>query len=391
MRRIRIPIGNTDTVTLKWRHDFTPDRPLPRYPEFVANQQSPHHILNALNDDCLRVIFVKLAEKDLCAAYNIAYVCQRFRHVLAEIRPKQIEVTNENCKPLRNVEKMICIFGASFQTAHIRTRCCPDIILVFLSRYCPNLVELKGSFDSNNTMVEIGAFISRLRRLQIHNVGQYTNTLFVPSAHIESIHTGSVSSLPAIHYPKLRSLKAEIRGVAVSKVQRFFALNKQIEELGFFALPRYYIPTILANVPNLQKLDTIFVHLHEEDITAICQLKHLHTLRMEVYEGDVVSMLIALLVSGIQLKHLKFFTGADPINFDIMYLTQMKSLEHLEISGLRDSDLLRLIDNCTNLKEIHARSNYLTPQGVHNALRHATHLESLTWRNGTWRNGTWRF
>lgn len=374
-----IRIGN-ESFVLEWTRDFFPDRPAREYPELVPDQQSPHNMLNALSDDCLRVIFDKLAKRDLCAAYSVAHVNQRFRNVVMDIKPEWITVSDENCDPLWKLEKMVRIFGASIKGADISTRRCPDIIMVFLLKYCPNLKGLKGNFQFKNTIFEMDALFPRLHLLQMYHMGCNADAVFQPNPYISSISIGSVSTLPAIRLPRLRQLRVDIGKVEISQVSRFFALNRQIEKLELFPVPNHFIPTILANLPNLQKLDVYFRHLHTDDITAICQMKRLHTLRVDFNRGDAVAMLLALMESGIQLRVLKFVrTGSlqmEPIEYDIMYLTQMKSLQHLELNDLCDNDLVRLFANCNNLTGICGRSNHLTPRGIHEALKYSTHLES---------------
>lgn len=70
------------------------------------------------------------------------------------------------------------------------------------------------------------------------------------------------------------------------------------------------------------------------------------------------------------------------IEDEIQSISQMKWLEYLEIKYLTDDGLVRILDNCTNLKEIDVirgfHDNSLTPQGIRDALKCADRLEKIT-------------
>lgn len=237
-------IGNS-TLTMRWLIDTDAPQPVP-----IINQQLPNcDILGVLNDDCLREIFVNLPELDRCA---VAHVCQRFRDVVLQLRPKQIEITNHFVYPLWKAEIFFRIFGKSIQTAHITDSCpCPDIVLSFLWKYCDNIVEVDCRKTLKRpTMNEAAALFPRLRRVQLNHYGT-ADIVFQPNHRIESISVGVVHRFPPIRFPNLRELQFHIMELDMPSSEPFFAFNSQIEQLMIYGgnLVPHLVPVILAKLP----------------------------------------------------------------------------------------------------------------------------------------------
>lgn len=375
MPRHVIRIGDEHLI-IKWIKDVTTIHPLHTIPGLVPDHQSPHHILNVLDDDCLHAIFVQLTEISL---YEVTCVNQRFHDVAMRIKPKHIEITDDNCMPLHKLGRFFRIFGASIETAKITTKNGSDIVMVFLSDYCTNLKELTGRTYFKNALTEMVAVFPRLRRLNLVHRGS-ADILLQPNPHIESISVGSINELSNLEYPALREFKAEIKERDILPILEFFERHQQIEKL-VIASPMWYALHILPNLQNLQELHVTHLHLHEDSIDALCQLGHLHTLRITRHIGDVTPMLRAFVDNGIELKHLAV-TGNSyrTIDYDVGYLIEMKSLEFLEVDGIGDDELDRLVCNCVNLKSITVHSANITPRGILDALRLVDRLEKATFR-----------
>lgn len=98
--------------------------------EWVINryweeQDSPSHILNALDDDCLREIFERLILLDLC---NVVNVCTRFSRLAKDALPfkyKHCDLKKEfgfdGKFPAVNVEVALNNFGSSIQSLHVNS------------------------------------------------------------------------------------------------------------------------------------------------------------------------------------------------------------------------------------------------------------------------------
>lgn len=121
-------------LILKWTTDHHFNERFPLFPGLIPQRESSKNILNALNDDCVRGILLKLGEIDL---HTVRDVCQRFETIAKSITPKHIRITSDNRTPLWKLENTLETFGPSIQTAYIAARyCSPTIVVGLLSRYC---------------------------------------------------------------------------------------------------------------------------------------------------------------------------------------------------------------------------------------------------------------
>lgn len=366
-----------NTVVLKWLYNYHhSDESLPIFPASLLDQKSPQHILNVLNDHCLRAIFLKLSRFDQCAA---AQVCQRFRYVAVNyIKPNHISLDYKDCIPIWKLDRFFRIFGPAIQSAYLAPQC-PEIAVAFLARHCENLTEFNGMAYNDDTMAEMVTIFPQLQRLKLLH-SDAADRVFQPNAQIESISVEYMTHLPVIHYPKLRDLEIKTSPCIGSSEQAFFALNPQIERLVLGSLYKFSLPKVLVHLPNLREFKVSNLDLIEDTVTAFGQLKHLHTLQLSGSPGDITQLLQAFLNNGVHLKHLTFVLGDALHDCDITLLTQMNCLEYLNIDFLNSSQLERLFGNSANLTEIECFSTKLTPEDIRVALRHATQLEKATFR-----------
>lgn len=374
--KCKIQIGE-ELIKIKWKKDYSFDRPILKCSDpDVPAHQSPQNILNALDDDCLRSIFRQLDHFDQCAILD---VCQRFRDVLMGFKPKVIEITNDNCWPLWKLERFVRTFGPSIETARITTDQCPDILMVFLTQYCPNLVELEGMTRFKNTMNEMAPLFPRLRRIDLNHKGTATH-VFQPNTQFESIRVRRMIDLPPLHFPALREFKANIGRRNEYSTEQFFALNRQVKKLAIGLSLDFPMSRILVNLPDLVEFHASSVTLNADVIRSLCQLRHLHTLRFDVIRGEITPMLREFVYNDMQLKHLKLirsWNGA--FEFDATgYLVQMKSLESIQIHGVGDDEVHRIVNGCINLKEFVIMAHYITPQGILDAMRCEHRVEKAT-------------
>lgn len=363
-----------ETFVLNWINDHD-RRASHRFqtsiaPGLVPDQQSPEHILNALNDDCIREVFLKLDKSDLC---KVAYVCKRFQDVLLSALPKHVEITNENSTPLWQLDSFVRKFGASIKTASITTDQCPDIVIALIAEHCFNLEDLKGSARFNSSKDEVANVFRRLRRLDLHHTGD-ADFIFQSNAQLESLHIEQVDHLPPIQFPALRDFAVSFCGSDESSIPQFFELNHRIEKISLRII-RYELSTVLSYLPNLTEFHTTFLDADNNDLTTFGQLKRLHTLRIEYVGGDARPMFRALVQNGVQLKHLEL--GQERIQCNVRtHISEMKFLEHFTGNVLNDGELIELVSKCTNLKELNiGRRCEITPRGIRIALACAKHLK----------------
>lgn len=363
-----IPIGD-ESFILHWMYDDRSIESLCTLPALLppAHQQPPQNTLDVLNDDCLREIFLQLTEFDRC---EVALVCQRFAVVVMSAIPKHFKITNLNCTPLWKVERYCRIFGAKIRMVDMSTYGKAAILLVFLSKYCKNLIELSGTICCKNAMDELVALLPRLRRLNLLHKGS-CDLVFQANAQIESIRVETVDHLPSIHLPNLRDLEIDVSVTQPPSIPNFFALNQQIERLVLCNMLHQSISILLNSLPDLKVFQASGVRLSSEDAAAFGQMKRLQSLHLFAAGkmGHISEMLRALVENDVRLKRLSLVTKLPLCHLDIGYIIRMKYLEYLKVHRLNDVELVRLLDNCRSLKEIKIKSSVITLRGIREALK----------------------
>lgn len=372
----KIKIGRTP-LELKWLYDDRPIHPPEKFPGLAPDHLSSQNIHNALNDDCLREIFLHLNMTDQS---TVSQVCQRFQDVVMRISYKHVKITDDNCNPLWKLEEFFRIFGASIQTVNITTKQCADIVMIFVSKFCANLKKLSGKTHFLNTINQMVALYPRLHQLELHQLGN-ANVVFQPNAQIESIIVRFVRRFPPIHLPKLRVLQANIGGSRLdTSIKSFFALNRQIQKLVIEMVAPFPISNVVSNLLNLQEFHASFLDFDVDNAEAIGQLKRLHTLRLDRCIGNIVPTWRAFIENGVQLKHLVSKNWRTRTDNGINYIIHMSCLESLELDCLNDDELARILNKCTNLREIVINSRHITPRGIRCASMYAAHLQTATFR-----------
>lgn len=366
---------DNDTLTMEWISDDHVEPVVRSMPELTTDQPLSQHILNVLNDDCLREIFLHLNQFD---QYEVAHVCQRFRNVVLSAMPKHIKITADNCTPLWKLDKIIRIFGASIQTAYVHDSLGSDIPLLLLLRYCKNLVELNAIVYLEPTANQMGATFARLRRLELQHDFP-VDILFRPNAQIESISVRYVRCLPSINFPNLRDFQVDIDVTQPPSTEQFFALNRHIEKLSIGFMQSYPPLSCLTNLLDLQELHvTTHWHIIADNVRAFGQMERLHTLKLNFITGQIMALLQTIVDNGIQLKRLTLKKHIDLIDFDVGPIIEMDRLEYLKLDFGDDIELARLVANCTNLMEIDMESPRITPCGIRDALKSANPMKKAT-------------
>lgn len=151
-------------------------------------QDSSKHILNVLNDDCLREIFKKLHFSTLA---SVVSVCVRFHRVAKEAfsskyKSKKIHIYDLawNRRPtISQVNNFLSEFGSSISSVSLKARALgryasykkyedTHLHLEMISKYCNELKELEFcSFRvPESTLYEMRTLFERLRRLCVEYI-----------------------------------------------------------------------------------------------------------------------------------------------------------------------------------------------------------------------------
>lgn len=375
-----IRIGDCPVV-LKWKKDYsTSSGPILASPAQVTDQvpQPPIKMLDVLNDDCLHVIFTKLPMVDL---YEQRYVCQRFQDVAIHIRPpNRIDITDDNCKPLWKLHRLIRTFGTAIEIAHITTNQSPDILMGFLSQYCRNIVDLKGEIRFGSTLPEMTTIYSRLTRLHLKHVGTFEEFDQL-NIDIESIRVDSIVRLPPFHFPYLRELQVDTDyTMDISSMEEFFNLNIGIEKLVLGKLYRCSL-SFMRDLPNLREFQAISVNLNNVDnVDALSDCSRLENLRLLMATGDIDPTLRAFAQHGSRLEHLTWTKAVPGYNENVFFRTEyrVEYLKSLQTRGVLTLELLQLAQNCVNLRVMDVNSVDLFPTSIWSLLYSSPYLGKAT-------------
>lgn len=296
-----------------------------------------------------------------------------------------IEVTKDNEKPLWKWEEYFRKFGSRILTVDISRSECPDIFMVFVSKYCENIIELNGAIHDWRTVNELGPLIERLHKLRIDHA-EGLDVLFHSNSNLETIDiTADFGSLLPVHLPKLKDFR--LRSInwerKSSETINFFKLNPQIEKLTLDTAPNFNIGNILEHSLNVHTLKIVAYSLVCYNFRMFGMFRRLRTLTLKWMDRNVMEKILQPIIdNGIPLTHLTLSNYAD---YPIESIFNIESIEYLKFIGIIDADLGRIGENVTNLKGIKVHFGDITFEGIHNFLTKAEHLTSasfkLDWRN----------
>lgn len=351
----------------------------------IPVSNSPHNILNILDNDCLRTIF-----KDPCLNLwdfvEIADASLRFTGLAEAIFPIKFKKPNDQLeryacgKELPQVDSFFRHFGAHLHTIDLQKFPFEDIIAGLLQNHCGNLKELRMNYLEPQTMIQIRQLLGQLQKLTIFCKDQDLSNLFPANSLLEQLELFSSIdqlSLPQMHFPHLVDCRVnEVFFDNLLMAEPFFALNTQIRQLHIQqCLIEFGIEYILQYLPQLEQLilndndhpDTD----QSEFIDIFGQLKCLQTLCIRNESIPIDAILHQIVMKQISLKCL-ILKDIENGHHLIDTICRIKSIRFLDIGGyqceINDNHLLHLAKQLTQLEEIKIISNQITLIGIQQML-----------------------
>lgn len=392
--------------------DYNPDplHPLVNSPA----QDCSRHILNALNDDCLRRVFSYLPL--MCLA-DAAEVCVRFNTIAKEVFSlmfKNLIITNDRKSHIEyleltkvSAEKLLRNFGSLMASIEV------EFCLLLPTITCFTFLELLGKYCN-----------STLRKLSLNgfplnqNRAKCMNLLFVNLNELRLIHCKMIGSKLLSKCQKLKTFHMEecdedalvhLRCAELEEVQiisrldyirgsiiSFFKSNATIRKLSLLykcnsMVPVQIIDTIGERLLNLQHLEHqsivgefYFFHL-DEYTKHFGRLSSLRVLDIVLgfYTADSCTQLLRNLVeNGIPIRHLSI-KNAYIEKATIEQLVQLKEitvLKMLHTKKLKDEHLVEIIQKMPQLQEIYfdlGKLDEITTNGLKKMLQFANNLSEL--------------
>lgn len=323
----------------------------------AAQQDSSHHILNCLNDDCLVEIFncTDFLEWEL---REVSKVCKRFNYLAQEVYrnrqrndPVMEFLTDQS---LWRVESNLRKWGVYKKTIRIELPRHVDIILTLVDKYCPNLQTLECNMYEMSADAE---YIGALKRIE---------KLCIKPAEVMRIR--KPLTLPVVHLPNLKSVElvnADIFFLDGSEL--FFQVNPQIVELRLIQVQSEYgIERIVYHLPLLRTL-SLKGGFRCTDYTCYGRMHNLKSFTTDMYRDDsCIRILKQFKKRKIPLEQLRLESQfvTDELIAVIVALHSIQRLTFYVCFNVYDKHLMSIIDNMINLKYLFMHSEQLSYDGV---------------------------
>lgn len=340
----------------------------------APDADSPTNIINALNDDCIRLIF-ETCVNDSVGLTELATVCTRFQAIALQLFKtkywKNLHFIRMHCTPyfskdncpLPLVEDFYRIFGESMIAIDFQLARSCDIVNGIVLKYCPKL-EYFGCFLFDQQSCEedhIRLLAHRVKHLSIcswhcpQGPINLTNMLGL-CTHLEKLTIDGAESMPPTRLPKLIDLRLQrVQFTDIDHIKMFFALNTQLELLQLDRTRSTIgVEHILRFLPNLRSLNILHYPLSEfkcGDIDCFGRLRKLRALQIVADSRTTRNILDALNRHGIELDKLHIQHFDDDVDV-VETVCQSKSLEYLvAFSKKGEQDLRRYVQELPKLVE----------------------------------------
>lgn len=368
--------------------------------DIELNQDSPNHILNALNDYCLQQILKHMETRyDIL---NAAKTCTRFQANIISCfqhKCKEVEIRNNtemfdafnlNCIALHEVYNILSVFGPTIEKLYwmaTRNPTKDNETLKTIARFCGRtLVDLHiRDYVSHIrkrlrfTALQILNLENASCNFKIHSQLKYLEicqTLYEPlGIRIAESLGRQFRNFPKLEHLVLRNVDALIR----RKFKQFVSLNPQLKKLtisGCKQLTSTIFVDIAKRLPNIegfnfqpylrcsQPLNDDVQHLGRlhnltdlqltdiEEFSFLGQLDNLKHLKFSEFEEDkFVELAHVLAKKEVTVEHLSI-SLARCQSLEFVNVPKMKSLKRFTISKLSSVGILNLVKTQTTLNEI---------------------------------------
>lgn len=377
----------------------------------TPEQNSPMHILNKLNDDCIEHIFRKLHFSTLNV---VARVCIRFNQIAKNVFELKYQSQRINILDLEwnreptlvKIENFLSEFGATISSLSFaytsvyeyesdRLYCGiikdANVQLKMINKYCKHLNELEFNFADivDQTLYECRTLFKRLIRLRMESVGNGAifdilavcgelETLYV---HIE--YAGQTFDLPKIALPKLvavRFLWMPKGGnptpcpTLYAGIVRFLELNTKLKILQI-AEDFHSVMDVISRLGELNKFRINFIRPVQTFVEKV-NANNMHDVNFELDIGHQITRIQDInhysMLRNVTVFSLAVSSYYPPHRINNDYLEFfLKSLPHIQCLHLKLSEP-------NNLDEI-STSKVIVIKKI---LQHANHLRKLSFSIG---------
>lgn len=389
-------------------------------------EESPVHILNCLNDDCIQAILFEI--KDARDFLSAAETCTRFQRNAKEIFclkwQKVVIYDNDNfvvsptqnltdwdyktAVPNERLEIFFKIFENQVHSLVFRSfdnRKRDNTHLKTALNHCARLlVELtvdRLNFDLKEFPQLLALEKFTLQQGYAYNFESHSTlkSLTLRGCAIKYKIKRSLCDWFTREFPHLEEALFEYTNVKRADMNKFLILNPQLRKLRLKNC-RNLKSTILRGIgnraQNLQELsidlnalapnygdpfadvNAIDFNAYKVDIMDVAELRNLKTLHMDCHfpirEDDLVD---ALIENNVQIEDLRMRTNENTQTME--NFVKLKSLKKLHLNRVSNRLLIEYARNINSLEEMIAEdSDLIDAKGIMTALSHRKKLTSLT-------------
>ena len=370
-------------------------------------QDSPKHILNALNDDCIQSVFRQLDNlRDFLSA---AETCIRFQEnakLTFRTQYKTIEVDefskkenmSSNSVTVDRLQSLFSIFGPLIVEFHFEG-IINDDILNMIADYCGKTLQIFKITSSNVVDFNTRSSFKALTELRVINAN-IQNFKYKSQLRILTIDR-NVSDFDWFiqPFPLLETLKlVAVCHLRLDQAIEFLKLNPQLKSL-YIRSCRHITPHIYGSiVDHAPKIEKLFLSVYKSTSTAdsiesilnVSKLRNLRFLgifysQVEVPVGRLIDSLVENNVPVEVLGILNCDTDLIPQTSNLN-IAQMKQLKKLGITQMSDETLVNYVKHLPQLEEMICAKQLsflditqkITVAGIKRALQCGEHLTVLS-------------
>lgn len=342
-------------------------------------RNAPENILNALNDDCLRMVFA-MSPLDVNDLYVLSKTCKQFRAIAIDVFKHNFkgDLRGFRCDSLSVMHEFFRIFGASFESLNLKELpdADTDILLRIIIQCCPNLKQLSYALHERQSARYLRPLLKQLTTITTFGDRTFFDALFDPNAqyvlHTWRLHCTN-TMLPTIHFSQLVHLELDSCGTFEfhqNMLETFCRSNSQIRHLIIKKCRlNGGIGSLVQHLPNLKTLDiesNVYLERPDANLNAFGRLHRLKVLSIKrdivCRDGTTMNRILQLLCDNdVHLEHLTLECVAKtPMLF------RMKWLKSLRMDCLDDDELTRLSVELHQLESIEAINGWMSYNGIRN-------------------------
>lgn len=393
------------TFTVKPAHE----KHQPDFKEFKPpKQESPQHILHALNDDCLEHVFKLFKLLDLSVA---ADVCVRFQfHALQAFKLKYKHAINRaHVAEFKNrpekFEDMLRNFGSLIHSLAIDQKTLKiDAIdqLKLIGKYAPALKHLTlFNFGVDEYVNDLRPLFSKLETLSLSSCGftDGAEELLTPCAELKHLSMDDFDwdNVCIDHaFPKLEEVHMNgCSTVDDAEFKKFIQLNPTLKKLSISGNSELKSASIFQAIGQYSK-NLVELEIDQENFErklfqkcalSLGRLGSLKKLTLNNIGLSATPLLKKLAVKAVPLEHLSLKKGS--IDSDaIKSMSELLKLNHIELENIKNltDDHVNELAKLPQLRAVHLEGSTaedITTVGLRNMLNHAKVLSHLVLKRAT--------